>query len=147
MKKFILFTALSISLFASDMIVKNSICGVDETIDSIKSIVSSKGMHVFAVIDHRGNAKSIGMNLNRSKIIIFGNPKLGTALMQQDITAGLDLPIHVLVFKSNDGSVKIAYRDGTWLASKHAIDASQMVQQMNDTLDDITNKAGQCKND
>ena len=147
MKKFILFTALSISLFASDMIVKNSICGVDETIDSIKSIATSKGMHVFAVIDHRDNAKKIGMNLNRSKMIIFGNPKLGTALMHQDITAGLDLPIRILVFKNSDGAVKMAYRDGTWLASKHAIDDPRMVQKMNDALEDITNKAGQCKND
>ncbi len=147
MKKFIFLTIFSLSLYAGDMIVKNSICGVDETVDIIKSIVKSKGMELFSVIDHSANAAKIGEHLNDSTLIIFGNPKLGTALMKQDITAGLDLPLHIFVFKNSNGVVKIAYRDGTWLVSKHAIHDSKLVKKMNDTLDDITNKAGQCRKD
>ena len=146
-KKIILLAVMSLSLFANDIIVKESHCSVDRTIANIKQIVKERGLTLFAVINHQGNAKFVNMKLNQSKMIIFGSAKIGTPLMQQDMLVGLDLPIRILVFLDTDGKVKMAYRDGSWLASKHIIDAPKLVNKLNNALNDITNKAGQCKND
>ena len=146
-KKIVTILALSLSLFASDIIIKQSACGMNETTEKLKNIISSSGLHIFAIINHSGNAKMVDMKLNDSKMIVFGNAKLGTALMQQDMTVGLDLPLRVLVFRDSDGKVKMAYRDGSWLADKHVLNAPQKVQKINAAMDKFTTKAGQCKKD
>ena len=146
-KKLLLALTLVGSLFASDIIIKQSECSVDSTIKNIENIVRKKGLGVFAIINHKGNAESVGMKLRESKEIIFGNPKIGTALMQQDMTVGLDLPIRILVYKDKDGSVKIAYRNGEWLREHHIIDAPKKIETINKALEKITTKAGQCKRD
>lgn len=147
MKKIILVAIMSITLFANDIIVKESHCSFRKTVQHIKDIVADKGLHVFAVINHSGNAESIGMKLNESKMIVFGNAKLGTALMQQDMTVGLDLPLRILVFRDTDGKVKMAYRDGSWIANHHLLDAKKKIMKVNKAMDNITTKAGQCKRD
>ena len=145
--KFLLILALGVSLFANDIIVKESSCSVDETVKNIKKIVKSKGLNIFAVINHHGNAKAVDMKLNESKMVIFGNPRLGTSLMQQDMRVGLDLPLRVLVYVDSDSKVKMAYRDGSWLANKHILNAPTKVAKVNNGMEKITNKAGQCKKD
>ena len=135
------------SLLANDIVVKESACSVDETVANIKSIVRAKGMGIFALINHQGNAKAVDMKLNESKMIVFGKAELGTSLMQQDMTVGLDLPLRVLVYKDNDGKVKMAYRDGSWLANKHILNAPKKVKKLNKGIENITTKAGQCKKD
>ena len=147
MKKLLLIIALGLSLFANDIIIKESHCSVNKTVAHIKKIVAKKGLHVFAIINHSGNAKSIGMKLNESKMIVFGNAKLGTALMQQDMAVGLDLPLRILVFRDTDGKVKMAYRDGSWIANHHLLNAKQKIKKVNKAMDNITTKAGQCKRD
>ena len=132
---------------ANDIIVKESGCSVDETVLNLKNIVKEKGLSVFAVINHHGNAKMVDMKLNESKMVIFGNPKLGTALMQQDMRVGLDLPLRVLVYVDSDSKVKMAYRDGSWLSTKHVLNAPKKVAKVNKGMDKITTKAGQCKKD
>ena len=146
-KKFLTFLALGASLMANDIIVKESCLNVSETANNIKNIVSKKGLSVFAIINHSGNAKMVDMKLNESKMVIFGNPRLGTALMQQDMTVGLDLPLRVLVYRDIDGKVKMAYRDGSWLANKHILNAPIKVEKVNKGMEQITTKAGQCKKD
>ncbi len=146
-KKIILLAMMSLSLFANDIIVKESHCSVNTTVQHIKDIVANKGLHVFAIINHSGNARAVKMKLNESKMVIFGNAKLGTALMQQDMTVGLDLPLRILVFRDTDGKVKMAYRDGSWLANHHLLNAEKKIAKMNKAMDKITTKAGQCKND
>ena len=146
-KKFLIILALGASLIANDIIIKDSCLSVNETVNNIKKIVKKKGLSVFATINHSGNAKMVDMKLNKSKMVIFGNPRLGTALMQQDMTVGLDLPLRVLVYKDTDGKVKMAYRDGSWLANKHIINAPKKVEKVNKGMAKITTKAGQCKKD
>jgi len=146
-KKLLVILALGASLMANDIIVKESCLSVSETANNIKEIVKTKGLSVFAIINHSGNAKMVNMKLNESKMVIFGNPKLGTALMQQDMTVGLDLPLRVLVYKDSDGKVKMAYRDGSWLANRHILNAPKKVEKVNKGMDKITTKAGQCKKD
>ncbi|WP_457745189.1 DUF302 domain-containing protein [Sulfurimonas sp.] len=147
MKNILLVLLVSISLFANEIIVKESHCSVNQTVQNIKNIVSKKRLHVFAVINHSGNAKMVGMKLNESKMIIFGNAKLGTSLMQQEMTIGLDLPLRILVYRDTDGKVKMAYRDGSWLANHHILNANKKIQKINNALNKITDKAGQCKKD
>ena len=147
MKKLLLIVGMLSSLLANDIVVKESSCSVDETVANIKSIVRAKGMGVFALINHQGNAKAVNMKLNESKMIVFGKAELGTSLMQQDMTVGLDLPLRVLVYKDSDGKVKMAYRDGSWLANKHILNAPKKVKKVNKGMDNITTKAGQCKKD
>ncbi|MFK5937754.1 MAG: DUF302 domain-containing protein [Sulfurimonas sp.] len=147
MKKLLLTVVFSVSLMANNIIVKESHCSVDRTVHKIKKIVKKKGLHIFAMINHSGNAKMVNMKLNESKMIVFGNAKLGTALMQQDMTVGLDLPLRILVYKDSDGKVKMAYRDASWLADKHMLNAAKKIAKINNAMDKITTKAGQCKKD
>jgi len=147
MEKILLLLALSLSLVANDIVVKQSSCSVSQTVVNIKNIVAKKGLHVFATINHSGNAKMVNMKLNESKMVIFGNAKLGTALMQQDMSVGLDLPLRVLVYKDTDGKVKMAYRNGSWLANKHILNAPKKVAKVNRAMDNITTKAGTCFKD
>jgi uncharacterized protein (DUF302 family) len=72
-KKLLLIAAFGMALFANDIIIKTSHCGVDKTVNKIRNIVTKKSLHIFAVINHSGNAKMVNMKLNKSKMIIFGN--------------------------------------------------------------------------
>ncbi len=141
MKKIIILVLLGTMLFANDIIIKNSNHSVDKTINNIKKIVKDKGLGVFAVINHKGNAKSVGMSMRESKLIVFGNPKLGTKLMQENILASLDLPVRVLVYEDIDGSVKIAYRNASWLRSLHGLKENMTVAMIDHGLDKLTDKA------
>jgi len=141
-KKLLIILALGYSLFANDLIIKNSKHSVSDTIKNIKTIVKKKGLGVFADINHKGNAKAVGMTMRESKLIVFGNPKLGTKLMQENILAALDLPIKILVYEDVDGSVKIAYRTASWLKGLHGLKANKTVAKIDDGLDKLTDKAG-----
>ena len=141
MKKHLLIFLFSGLLFANDIIIKTSDFSVTETIENINKIVVAKGFTVFAVIDHQSGAKKLGMKLNESKVIIFGNPKIGTKIMQEDMTSALDLPLRVLVFKAKDAETKIAYRDGSWIKNNHSLKSDTLTNKINNGLDKITNKA------
>ena len=147
MKKILMILALGMSLVANDIMIKESSCGVDKTVENIKNILTKKGLSIFSVVNHQKNAQSVDMNMPQSKLIIFGNPKLGTSLMKKDITVGLDLPMKILVFKDKDSKVKMAYRNGTWLAKEHSLSIPKKEKKMNGALDKITTKAGTCKKD
>jgi len=145
MKKIVTIFALVLSLSANDIIIKESHCSVDTTVKNLKNIIKNRGLAIFATINHQGNAKMVHMKLNESKMVIFGKAELGTALMQQDMTVGLDLPLRVLVYRDNDGKVKMAYRDGAWLAQHHILHAQSKIEKINNALDKITTKAAKCK--
>ncbi len=146
-KKITMILIMSLSLAANDIIVKESCVDVSTTANNIKAIVREKGLSVFATINHSGNAKMVDMKLNESKMVIFGNAKLGTALMQQDMKVGLDLPLRVLVYKDADGIVKMAYRDGSWLAKRHVLNAPLKEKKINKAMAMFVKKAGQCSKD
>lgn len=141
-KKMLILAALTASLFANDIIIKNSVNSVEKTVNKIQNIVTKKGFTVFAVIDHQAGANKVRMKLPPSKEIIFGNPKMGTPLLQEKMQAGLDLPIRILVYQDTDLKSKIAYRDGEWLVSEHNLSNRKLLNKMNFTLDNITTEAG-----
>ncbi|HIC43536.1 MAG TPA: DUF302 domain-containing protein, partial [Sulfurimonas sp.] len=109
--------------------------------ENIKKIVEAKGFSVFAVINHQENANNVGMHLNESKVIIFGNPKIGTLLMQEDIQIALDLPLRILVYLDGDKQVKVAYRDGSWIKDHHFLKSDNLIKKVNAGMQKITEKA------
>lgn len=142
MRKVILLALLVSALSANEIIVKNSNKSVGATMEKLENIVSKKGFTVFARINHQAGANKVRMKLSPSLELIFGNPKMGTMLMQENPMVGLDLPIRVLVFENKDGRTKIAYRDGDWLNAEHNLTQTKLLNRMNFTLDDITTEAG-----
>ena len=147
MKKLLLLLVFGLSLTAHEIIVKESSCSVNETAQKIDAAIKARGHTVFAIIDHKENANSVDMIMPASKLIIFGNPKVGTQVMLQEMKVGLDLPLKILVYKDLDSKVKIAYRDATWIAKKYNLSISTREAKVNKALDKVTTKAGQCIKD
>ena len=86
-------------------------------------------------VRHAENAESVTMNLRPTTVIMFGNPQIGTRLMQSSQTAGIDLPQKMLVWEAEDGSVNVTYNDPAWIAERHDVDAPEMLlQQVSDAL-------------
>lgn len=96
---------------------------VGETIDRMQSVVTAAGLLVFARIDHAGNAARAGMQLRPTELLIFGNPRGGTPLMQDRQTSGIDLPVKALAWEDEDGEVWLTYNRGSWLADRHGLGA------------------------
>ncbi|MGA9138121.1 MAG: DUF302 domain-containing protein [Methylovirgula sp.] len=95
---------------------------VGEAIDRLETALRARGVTIFARIDHAAGAASVGMALRPTEVLIFGNPKAGTPLMQDKQTVGLDLPLKMLAWQDADGKVWITYNDPTWLARRHWLD-------------------------
>ena len=142
MKKIILVLALGLSLFANDIIIKNSNKTVGATMNKLQNIVNKKGFQVFAVVNHQLGADKVRMKMPPSQEIIFGNAKMGTTLMLENMQVGLDLPVRVLVYQDKNLKTKIAYRDGTWLGNEHNLTKQKIVNKMNFVLENITTEAG-----
>ena len=95
--------------------------GVTETIDRLVEIVTHAGLRVFARIDHAAGGREVGAELRPTELLIFGHPKGGTPLMQDQQTAGIDLPIKTLAWEDAQGKVWLSYNDAYWLARRHGL--------------------------
>jgi len=94
---------------------------VDETVDKLKAILKSKGVTLFAAIDHSGEAEKVGMKMPPTKLLIFGSPKAGTPLMLAAPSAALDLPLKILVAQDEQGRVWISYNRADYLKERHGL--------------------------
>jgi len=94
---------------------------VKETINRLEATVIAKGMTVFARVDHAAGATAAGLALRPTELIIFGNARGGTPLMQVEQTIGIDLPLKVLAWEDASGKTWLSYNDTTWLAARHGI--------------------------
>lgn len=92
---------------------------VDETVDKLKGILQAKNVTVFALIDHSGEAAKVGMKMRPTKLLIFGNPKGGTPLMQAAPSTALDLPLKILVWEDAQGKVWLSYNSPEYLQQRH----------------------------
>ena len=92
---------------------------VDETVGKVQEILKAKGVKLFAIIDHSGEAQSAGLKMPNTKLLIFGNPKGGTPLMLAAPSAALDLPLKILVAEDLEGKVWISYNSADYLQSRH----------------------------
>jgi uncharacterized protein (DUF302 family) len=94
-----------------------------ETVGRCVAAIEARGLSVFARVDHAKNAVSVGMALRPTELLIFGNPKGGTPLMQENQVSGIDLPVRALVWQDADGRVWLTYNDPRWLAARHGLGA------------------------
>ena len=95
--------------------------GPKDTMDRLEAEVKAKGMMVFARIDHAAGAAAVGLSLQPTEVLIFGNAKGGTPLMQSAQTIGIDLPLKALVWQDDSGKTWLSYNDPAWLAKRHGL--------------------------
>ena len=98
--------------------------GAKETMDRLEAEVKAKGLTVFARVDHAAGAAEVGMQLHPTELLIFGNARGGTPLMQASQIAGIDLPLKALVYEDAAGKVWLAYNNPSWIAKRHELGAS-----------------------
>jgi len=116
---------------------------VKETIDRLVSTVSTRGMTVFGRVDHAANAKQVDMPLRPTEVLIFGNARGGTPLMQARQTIGIDLPLKALAWEDADGKTWVTTNDPAWLARRHDLgaEAEGAVEAMRAGLAAVTKAA------
>lgn len=95
-----------------------------ETLTHFLAALAARKLIVFAHVDHAAGAASVGLPLRPTEVVIFGNPKGGTALMQDQQSAGIDLPLKALVWEAADGTVWLTYNNPAWIAQRHDIGAA-----------------------
>lgn len=102
-----------------------------ETMDRLQAEIRAQGMTVFARIDHAAGAAEVGLTLRSTELIIFGNARGGTPLMQSAQTVGIDLPLKILVWEDTAGKTWISYNEPSWIAQRHSVaDAEPVVSKM-----------------
>ena len=92
---------------------------VDETVEKLKGILQAKGVMLFAVVDHSGEAEKVGMKMRPTKLLIFGNPKAGTPVMLAAPSSAIDLPLKILVWEDAQGQVWVTYNSAAYLQERH----------------------------
>ena len=94
---------------------------VDETVEKLKGILQAKGVTLFALVDHSGEAEKAGMKMRPTKLLIFGNPKAGTPVMLAAPSSAIDLPLKILIWEDREGKVWVSYNSLTYLQERHGI--------------------------
>src|SRR5438309_1507039 len=117
-----------------------------ETMDRLEAEVRAKGMTVFARIDHAAGAAQVGLTLRPTELIIFGNARGGTPLMQASQTAGIDLPLKTLVWQDGVGKTWLSYNEPRWIVQRHGLGVrAEIVDNMAAALSAISKKAANAK--
>jgi uncharacterized protein (DUF302 family) len=109
------------AMAANGLITVKSSYGPKETMDRLEAEVKAKGMTVFGRIDHAAGATEVGLSLRPTELLIFGNARAGTPLMQSAQTISIDLPLKALVWQDADGVTWLSYNDPSWLAKRHGL--------------------------
>lgn len=125
------------------LVVKQSPYSVEETEKRFLGILDSKELNTFVTIDHALNAKGADLMLRPTRVVIFGNPKLGTPLMQCERSLAIDLPQKLLIWQDDTDQVNIAYNDPRYLGGRHQIEgcSAGVIRQVAGALDKLTNSA------
>ena len=141
----LVFLFLTTPSIATDGIIDiKSMFGVKETADRLEGILTNKGMTIFTRINHSENAKKVGIELRETELIIFGNPKVGSPLMQCQQSVAIDLPQKALIWKDVKGTVWISYNDPRYLQNRHDIPGcSEVISKISAALAGITKAASE----
>jgi uncharacterized protein (DUF302 family) len=107
----------------SGIVDKLSNHSVDETVENLKGILQSKGVTLFATVDHSGEAAKVGMKMRPTKLLIFGSPKSGTPLMLAASSSAIDLPLKILVWEDGQGQAWVSYNSPAYLQKRHGFPA------------------------
>ncbi len=103
------------------LIVKKSAFGATKTLDRLGLALKRAGLTIFARVKHQAGAKKVGLSLKPTELLIFGNPKMGTPLMQANPAMGLDLPLRAVAWEDKDGKGYLAYTDPAVLKARYGI--------------------------
>jgi uncharacterized protein (DUF302 family) len=125
------------------VVIKRSASGYSETVRRLIEAVDSRGLTVFARIDHAAGAREAGLELADEQVVLFGNPRAGTPLMQSDPRIGVELPLRILIWADASG-VLLGYRDPRELSDAYDIAADQqpILEQMAKLLEQLADEAG-----
>jgi uncharacterized protein (DUF302 family) len=96
---------------------------VDETVSKLRTLLKDKGIKLFCLVDHSGEAAAAGLQMRPTKLLIFGNPKAGTPLMVAAPSTAIDLPLKILVAEQPNGEVLVSWNDVAWLQRRHGFPA------------------------
>ncbi|AWM02873.1 DUF302 domain-containing protein [Bradyrhizobium amphicarpaeae] len=131
------------AMAADGLITIKSSFGPEDTMKRLEAEVKAKGFTVFAHVDHAAGAAAVGLQLRPTDLIIFGNAKGGTPLMQQAQTVGIDLPLKALVWQDDQGATWLSYNDPAYFAGRHGVGepAKAAVAAMTGALHAIATKA------
>jgi uncharacterized protein (DUF302 family) len=102
---------------------------VDETVEKLENLLQAKGVKLFALIDHSGEAEKVGMRMRPTKLLIFGNPKAGTPLMIASPSIAIDLPMKAMIWEDANGKVWISYNAPAYLQARHSL-PKELVQNI-----------------
>ena len=128
---------------ADGLITLRSAFGPEETMKLLEAEVRAKGLTVFAHIDHAAGAEAVGLPLRPTDLLIFGNARGGTPLMQAQQAIGIDLPLKALVWQDASGATWLSYNDPHWIAQRHGLDDATRaaVEALSGALKAISAKA------
>jgi uncharacterized protein (DUF302 family) len=122
------------------IVSKPSKHSVEQTVEALATILKSKGVPLFTVIDHSGEAEKVGLKMPPTKLLIFGNPKAGTPLMLASPSSALDLPLKILVWEDAQGKVWLSYNSPEYLRERHGL--PQELMQNIAITETLATKAG-----
>ena len=120
---------------------KPSKYSVEQTVEALSNILKSKGVAVFALIDHSGEAEKVGLKMRPTKLLIFGNPKAGTPLMLASPSSAIDLPLKLLVWEDAQSKVWVSYNSPEYLRERHGL--PQELMQNIAIIEGLATKAGE----
>jgi uncharacterized protein (DUF302 family)/uncharacterized membrane protein YidH (DUF202 family) len=123
------------------IIDKPSAHSVDQTVEKLKNILQAKGVALFALVDHSGEAEKVGMKMRPTKLLIFGSPKAGTPLMLAAPSIAIDLPLKILVWEDGQGKVWVSYNSPEYLKDRHGL--PQELLQNIAVVETLATKAGE----
>jgi uncharacterized protein (DUF302 family) len=138
----LLLLAIDAQAGADGVVSKPSRYSVPETMDRVVAVLQSKGMTVFARIDHAAEAEKAGLKMRSSQLLVFGNPKGGTPLMTAAPTVAIDLPLKALAWEDADGKVWLSYNSPEYLKKRHGIQGQdEALKALAGALDAMTGNA------
>ena len=116
---------------------------VEEVANRFEAVLNKKGLKIFARINHSDGAKNVDLNLAPTELLIFGNPKVGTPLMQCSQTTGIDLPQKMLIWQDDKGLVWLTYNDPKYIAERHGIseNCAKVITKIGKVLNVLANAA------
>jgi uncharacterized protein (DUF302 family) len=114
---------------------------VEQTVEALTALLKSKGIAIFALIDHSGEAEKVGLKMRPTKLVIFGNPKAGTPLMLASPSSAIDLPLKILVWEDGQGKVWLSYNSPEYLRERHGL--AQELMQSIAIIETLATKAGE----
>ncbi|MEM7132238.1 MAG: DUF302 domain-containing protein [Chloroflexota bacterium] len=133
---------------SNGLVVVDGACSVDETVAVLESTIAERGLNVMAIVNHTANAAKVERELRPTQVILFGNPRVGTPLMQASRTVGIDLPQKMLVWEDEAGDVHLAYNDPHYLQDRHDItERDEVLTRVGGALSGIAEAGSQCSNE